>query len=139
MGSGQTGSVKGGGLIPDTSSVMQSESLCSLFLLLQVSWFRRHGSLLDILTVGRDSFSLDARYSVAFERPDNWRLQVRPTLRRDDGSYLCQVSTHPPIILVTHLKIIGMDEEEEEEELPSFRLATYLRLLIAFQFPKSTL
>ena len=118
---------------------MQSESLCSFFLLLQVSWFRRHGSLLDILTVGRDSFSLDARYSVAFERPDNWRLQVRPTLRRDDGSYLCQVSTHPPIILVTHLKIIGMDEEEEEEELPSFRLATYLRLLIAFQFPKSTL
>ena len=126
-------------MIPDTSSVMQSESLCSFFLLLQVSWFRRHGSLLDILTVGRDSFSLDARYSVAFERPDNWRLQVRPTLRRDDGSYLCQVSTHPPIILVTHLKIIGMDEEEEEEELPSFRLATYLRLLIAFQFPKSTL
>ena len=125
-------------MIPDTSSVMQSESLCSFFLLLQVSWFRRHGSLLDILTVGRDSFSLDARYSVAFERPDNWRLQVRPTLRRDDGSYLCQVSTHPPIILVTHLKIIGMDEEEEEE-LPSFRLATYLRLLIAFQFPKSTL
>ena len=76
-------------------------------LLPQVSWFRRDGSRLDILTVGRDSFSLDARYSVAFERPDNWRLRVRPTLRRDNGSYLCQVSTHPPIILVTHLKIIG--------------------------------
>ena len=73
----------------------------------QVSWFRREGPRLDILTVGRDSFSLDARYSVALERPNNWRLRVRPTLRRDNGSYLCQVSTHPPIILVTHLKIIG--------------------------------
>ena len=73
----------------------------------QVSWFRREGPRLDILTVGRDSFSLDARYSVALERPNNWRLRVRPTMRRDNGSYLCQVSTHPPIILVTHLKIIG--------------------------------
>ena len=82
-------------------------------LLPQVSWFRRDGSRLDILTVGRDSFSLDARYSVAFERPDNWRLRVRPALRRDNGSYLCQVSTHPPIILVTHLKIIGKGRKED--------------------------
>ena len=80
---------------------------------MQVSWFRRDGSRLDILTVGRDSFSLDARYSVAFERPDNWRLRVRPALRRDNGSYLCQVSTHPPIILVTHLKIIGKGRKED--------------------------
>ena len=84
-------------------------SQCEFCLPSQVSWFRREGPRLDILTVGRDSFSLDARYSVALERPNNWRLRVRPTMRRDNGSYLCQVSTHPPIILVTHLKIIGKD------------------------------
>ena len=31
----------------------------------------------------------------------------RPTMAIDDGTYLCQISTHPPTILVTNLKIIG--------------------------------
>jgi hypothetical protein len=81
----------------------------------KVSWFlQRHSTKLDILTVGRDTFSLDARYSIAFERPDNWRLRIRPTMRRDNGSYMCQVSRHPPIILLTHLNIIGEEGSDVE-------------------------
>ena len=38
---------------------------------------------------------------------NNWRLRIRPTMAIDDGTYLCQISTHPPTILVTNLKIIG--------------------------------
>jgi hypothetical protein len=38
---------------------------------------------------------------------NNWRLRIKPTMAIDDGTYLCQISTHPPTILVTNLKIIG--------------------------------
>ena len=73
----------------------------------QVSWFKRHDRSLNVLTIGRETFSADDRYSLSHRRPDNWRLKVRPTLARDNGTYVCQVSRHPPIILLTHLKIIG--------------------------------
>jgi hypothetical protein len=42
------------------------------------------------------------------EKPNNWRLRIRPTMAIDDGTYLCQISTHPPTILVTNLRVIGM-------------------------------
>ena len=73
----------------------------------KVSWFKRHNHNLHVLTIGRETFSADDRYSLSFRRPQNWRLKVRPTLERDNGSYVCQVSRHPPIILLTHLKIMG--------------------------------
>ena len=73
----------------------------------QVSWFRRQNSSLSVLTIGRDTFSADLRYSMDLEKPSNWRLRIRPTMAVDDGTYLCQISTHPPTILVTNLKVIG--------------------------------
>ena len=42
-----------------------------------------------------------------FKRPNDWRLRIRPTTPRDNGTYLCQISTHPPTLLVTHLQVIG--------------------------------
>ena len=70
-----------------------------------MSWFRKKGGKLDVLTVGRSTFSADDRYVVR-RQADNWRLRVRPTLKRDNGTYVCQVSTHPPVLLLTHLRVI---------------------------------
>ncbi|XP_059093608.1 uncharacterized protein LOC131888706 [Tigriopus californicus] len=85
----------------------------------EVSWFRRENSNLHVLTIGHDTFSADDRYSLSFEKPLNWRLKIRPTLPRDNGTYVCQVSRHPPIILFTHVKIIVprvhlVDEDRQE-------------------------
>ena len=78
----------------------------SIFLS-QVSWFRKQNTSLNLLTIGKDSFSADPRYSVALRKPENWRLKIRPVMAKDNGTYLCQVSTHPPIIFLQHLKVIG--------------------------------
>ena len=59
------------------------------------------------MTIGKDSFSPDPRYSVAFRKPENWRLKIRPIMAKDNGTYLCQVSTHPPILFLQHLRVIG--------------------------------
>ena len=74
----------------------------------QVSWFRRQNSSLSVLTIGGDTFSADDRYSLQLDKlTNNWRLRIKPTMAVDDGTYLCQISTHPPTILLTNLKIIG--------------------------------
>ena len=90
--------------------IYQNTSYCiSLFFFSkQVSWFRKQNTTLNLLTIGKDSFSADPRYSVAFRKPENWRLKIRPVMAKDNGTYLCQVSTHPPIIFLQHLKVIGM-------------------------------
>ena len=79
-----------------------------------MSWFRRDGVQLHVLTIGKETFSADSRYSLAYHRPDNWRLRIRPALSRDNGTYLCQVSTHPPIILLSHLNVIGEDRNNNK-------------------------
>ena len=62
---------------------------------------------LHVLTIGKEIFSADQRYSPAFKEPYNWRLRIKPAQSIDDGTYLCQISTHPPTILVTNLQVIG--------------------------------
>ena len=82
----------------------------------QVSWFRKQNTSLNLLTIGKDSFSADPRYSVAFRKPENWRLKIRPVMAKDNGTYLCQVSTHPPIIFLQHLKVIGTYNSPNDNE-----------------------
>ena len=60
-----------------------------------------------MLTIGKETFIADARFSSAFKHPYDWRLRIRPTNSRDNGTYLCQISTHPPTILVSHMQVIG--------------------------------
>ncbi|XP_068222175.1 uncharacterized protein [Palaemon carinicauda] len=48
-----------------------------------------------------------ALYSLNFEQPNNWKLQVKYTQRRDQGTYECQISTHPPKILYVRLNIVA--------------------------------
>jgi hypothetical protein len=75
----------------------------------QVSWVRRkHGEDdLQLLTVGLHTYSGDSRYTVEFQYPNNWRLQIKFTNKRDEGTYECQLSTHPPKVIQIHLHING--------------------------------
>jgi hypothetical protein len=88
--------------------ILKQKKIKFFFRSLQVSWFRRQNSSLSVLTIGKETFSADLRYSMELDKSaNNWRLRIRPTMAIDDGTYLCQISTHPPTILVTNLKIIG--------------------------------
>lgn len=85
----------------------------------QVSWFRKENGTLHVLTIGRETFSADERYSLAHKKPNNWRLRIRPTRELDNGTYLCQISTHPPTLLITNLRVIVphvylVDEDRRE-------------------------
>ncbi|XP_047111702.1 uncharacterized protein LOC124788475 [Schistocerca piceifrons] len=74
-----------------------------------VSWVRRRpgSEELQLLTVGRQTYSGDERYAVSFQYPDNWRLTVKDSRPADQGDYECQVSTHPPRTVRYNLLIRG--------------------------------
>ncbi|OAD46954.1 hypothetical protein WN48_06388 [Eufriesea mexicana] len=72
-----------------------------------VSWVRRqdNGQKVNLLTVGQHSYIRDPRYTVKFQYPDNWRLQIKPVNSSDEGQYECQISTHPPKYILVNLHI----------------------------------
>ncbi|TGZ58321.1 Uncharacterized protein DBV15_10485, partial [Temnothorax longispinosus] len=70
-----------------------------------VSWVRRRGEELHLLTIGLDTYASDSRFSLAFEKPNDWRLLLRSATERDAGLYECQVSAHPPLIRTVHLAV----------------------------------
>ncbi|XP_021705720.1 uncharacterized protein LOC110677949 isoform X2 [Aedes aegypti] len=85
-----------------------------------VSWVRRkHGETdLQLLTVGKQTYSGDSRYTVEFQYPNNWRLKIASANKNDEGVYECQISTHPPKVLIYYLhvnapEVLIVDEEGE--------------------------
>lgn len=73
----------------------------------QVSWLRRRGPEVSLLTTNLLVFSLDSRLAVSLEQDQhNWGLVIQSAQERDSGSYLCQVNTHPPATLMVHLIVI---------------------------------
>ncbi|XP_043276893.1 titin homolog [Venturia canescens] len=72
---------------------------CKILLLQKktVSWVRRHedNEKMTLLTYGLQTYSGDVRYTVEFEYPDNWRLQIKYVNSSDEGQYECQINTHP--------------------------------------------
>ena len=76
---------------------------------LQVSWVLRKPSedSLRLLTVGQMTYSGDARHSVEFLYPNNWRLSVKNVTKADEGTYECQISTHPPKLIRTNVHVNG--------------------------------
>ncbi|VVC99411.1 unnamed protein product [Leptidea sinapis] len=71
-----------------------------------ISWVRRRGDDLHLLSFGRHTYSADSRYSLAFEQPNDWRLLIQYVSERDEGYYECQISTHPPLVRRVHLAVI---------------------------------
>jgi hypothetical protein len=74
---------------------------------LQVTWIQRKEDSIHLLTVGKQTYSNDARFSLNFRYPNNWRLQVLFVSRRDEATYECQVATHPPRVLQVTLRVSG--------------------------------
>ena len=73
----------------------------------QISWVRRRGEDIHLLSFGRHTYSADSRYSLAFEHPNDWRLLIQYVSERDEGFYECQISTHPPLVRRVHLTVVG--------------------------------
>lgn len=76
----------------------------------QVSWLRRQndGQKMNLLTVGQQTYTGDMRYTVDFQYPDNWRLQIKNVNSSDEGQYECQISTHPPKFIHVNLHVNGI-------------------------------
>ncbi|XP_043501415.1 uncharacterized protein LOC122523615 isoform X1 [Polistes fuscatus] len=72
-----------------------------------VSWVRRqdNGEKMNLLTVGRQTYTGDSRYTIEFQYPDNWRLQIKSVNSSDEGQYECQISTFPPKFILVNLHI----------------------------------
>lgn len=75
--------------------------------LFQVSWLKRHGEKLDLLTWGPQVYSKDERYEIAHVSPTNWQLKIKYVNERDQGHYECQISSHPPLVKHVYLTVVG--------------------------------
>jgi len=71
-----------------------------------VSWVRRHEQELHLLTVGMQTYSTDSRFSLHFQHPNDWRLQIKYARPRDEGIYECQITIHPPRIYTVRLIVV---------------------------------
>ncbi|XP_042235340.1 zwei Ig domain protein zig-8-like [Homarus americanus] len=75
-----------------------------------VSWIRLRDH--HIITVGRQTYSNDDRFSVTYNRHLNeWTLHLRYAQARDAGEYVCQLSTHPPMVFISTLTITQASAE----------------------------
>ncbi|XP_042882351.1 hemicentin-1-like [Penaeus japonicus] len=70
-----------------------------------VLWAKRDGIDYHVLTFGIHTYHNDNRYTLNYEYPNNWKLQIRYVQKRDEGLYECQVSTHPPKIKRVFLSV----------------------------------
>ncbi|XP_063990777.1 peroxidasin [Diachasmimorpha longicaudata] len=80
-----------------------------------ISWVRRRGNELHLLTVGIHTYSSDSRFSLNYQLPNDWRLLLRSATERDAGIYECQVSVHPPLTRTVHL-IVSVPRVEIVDE-----------------------
>ncbi|XP_071514157.1 lachesin-like [Panulirus ornatus] len=71
-----------------------------------VSWYRRRGDEIHLITFGFQTYHNDDRFSMTYAHPHDWRLRIRYLQHRDEGTYQCQVSTHPPLTRTIHLHVV---------------------------------
>ncbi|KAJ9596352.1 hypothetical protein L9F63_012627 [Diploptera punctata] len=81
-----------------------------------VSWVRRKDAELQLITFGEQTYSSDSRYSLNYQRPNDWRLQIQFTNERDQGYYECQVSSHPPLVFYVLLNVVVPKVEIVDEK-----------------------
>ncbi|XP_045107945.1 zwei Ig domain protein zig-8-like isoform X2 [Portunus trituberculatus] len=70
-----------------------------------VSWIRHRDT--HLLTVGRFTYTSDARFSARHSQgSEDWLLMVYYLQERDNGMYVCQISTTPPMSHFVHLSVV---------------------------------
>lgn len=68
---------------------------------------RRRGDELNLITFGHHTYIGDSRYTLEYKVPNDWQLGIQYANARDAGHYECQVSMHPPLVLLVYLTVIG--------------------------------
>ncbi|CAO1382957.1 unnamed protein product [Diamesa hyperborea] len=71
-----------------------------------VSWVRRKGNDLHLITFGTSIYSSDSRYSLEYKEPNDWQLHIKFANERDEGHYECQISSHPPLVFIVYLTVV---------------------------------
>ena len=98
----------------------------------QVSWLRRRGPEVSLLTTNLLVFSLDSRLGVSYE-PDqeNWGLVIQSAQERDSASYLCQVimRTVRVMFLLAVMRLATIHQSDHCPHYTVFRSIHILRLL----------
>lgn len=94
---------------------------------------RRKGEELTLITFGKHTYSSDSRYSLEFEEPNDWRLFIQNVKKKDEGPYECQISSHPPLVLVVYLSVVG--RYISSTAILFGKLYYWLPLTYAYTFP----
>lgn len=70
-----------------------------------VSWIRSRD--LTVLAVDQLTVTTDSRFTVVHpEETEDWLLEIHGVVDTDEGTYDCQVNTHPKISTKFHLKVL---------------------------------
>eukprot|EP00096_Caligus_rogercresseyi_P002589 TRINITY_DN14782_c0_g1_i1.p1 TRINITY_DN14782_c0_g1~~TRINITY_DN14782_c0_g1_i1.p1 ORF type:complete len:318 (-),score=70.33 TRINITY_DN14782_c0_g1_i1:264-1217(-) len=81
-----------------------------------VSWLKRKNEEIPhLLTFGMATYSHDSRFQIFFEKPNDWKLQIQFPKIEDEGIYECQVSTNPPLVQRTKLRVVVPEIEIVDE------------------------
>ncbi|KAF6209051.1 hypothetical protein GE061_014794 [Apolygus lucorum] len=84
-----------------------------------VSWLRRFGDSLTLVSVGTEVYSSDKRYSSSYLNQRDWQLNIDGVNLTDQGYYECQISSHPPIVRSVYLHVVvPILEIADERSLP---------------------
>lgn len=93
-----------------------------------VSWIRRRDY--HLLTVGSLAYSSDQRFQVRYVKQEqDWQLHLQYVQVRDDGVYECQVSSHPPVSILTTLHVMEATSEVLGGPEKYVRVGSSLRLV----------
>lgn len=68
---------------------------------------RRKGDDLHLITFGQHTYSSDSRYMLEYQAPNDWRLLIQYANERDEGTYSCEVNSHPPLVYIAYLSVAG--------------------------------
>lgn len=71
-----------------------------------VSWLRRSGDALHLISVNTEVFKDDPRYKVNYIKPVDWQLFISPVNFTDQGNYECQISSLPPVVHSIYLHVL---------------------------------
>lgn len=80
---------------------------CSYHFCYKVSWVRRKGDQLHLLTFGESLYSSDSRFAFKFKSPNDWQLHIQYANERDEGQFECQINTSPTLVFIVYLIVVG--------------------------------